>query len=281
MIDRRINAFREDLADEALEGKVAAKKFVKPNLGQVIQPVVSLHKKPQKGSPIDTQILMGEQVKIFEETNEWHWVQSVKDDYVGYIPAAAITKDIKQVTHRVSVPRTLIYIRPDIKAPTLGWLSMNSTISAIDSHGDFILTSTGHYLHSKHITTLKSYTTDFVDIAKKFIETPYLWGGSSCMGIDCSGLVQTAFSAVGKNVPRDSDMQQEFLGTKISDEFNLDILKRGDLIFWKGHVGIMIDNNNIIHANGFHMKTMIEPISEAVKRIANLFGLIVAIKRLI
>jgi cell wall-associated NlpC family hydrolase len=272
MLDRRLNAFRSDLADIALKGQVEAERFVAPEPAMVTRPVVALRPKPDLNVGIDTELLMGEEVHVFERNRGWAWVQAVDDGYVGYLPEEALGP-VAATTHVVTVPRTFVYSGPDLRFPTRMALSMGSRLTIVgeaETRGTrFLLLSDGGTLVARHLSPISDPPVpDYVTVAGLFLETPYLWGGKSGFGIDCSGLVQLAMRRAGQRAPRDSDMQASGLGVPVERAE----LRRGDLVFWKGHVAIMEDETTMIHANGNTMSVARETLEAAIERIGWLYG---------
>ncbi|MDH4412272.1 MAG: NlpC/P60 family protein [Rhizobium sp.] len=272
MLDRRLNAFRPDLADIALQSKVEAGRFVTPEAAMVIQPVVALRPKPDQSVGIDTELLLGEEVRVFERSNGWAWVQAVDDGYVGYLPEEALGP-LARPTHVVTVPRTFVYSGADLRFPTRMPLSMGSRLTILDeaeTRGTrYLLLADGGALIARHLRPVSEPPApDYVSVAALFLETPYLWGGKSGFGVDCSGLVQLAMCLAGHPAPRDSDMQANGLGKSIERQD----LQRGDLVFWKGHVAIMEDETTMIHANGNTMSVARETLEAAIDRIGWLYG---------
>lgn len=272
MLDRRLHAFRPDLADIALKGQVDAERFVLPEPAMVTAPVVALRPKPDLSAGIDTELLIGEDVRVFERSQGWAWVQAVDDGYVGYLPEDGLGP-VVAATHIVTVPRTFVYSGADLRFPTRLALSMGSrlTISGeAETRGTrYLLLPDGGALVARHLRPLSDPPApDYVSVAGLFLETPYLWGGKSGFGIDCSGLVQLAMRLAGHDAPRDSDMQASGLGKPIERQD----LRRGDLVFWKGHVAIMEDETSMIHANGNTMTVARETLEAAIERIGWLYG---------
>lgn len=272
MLDRRLNAFRSDLADIALKGQVEAERFVTPEPAMVTRPVVALRPKPDLNVGIDTELLMGEEVQVFERKNGWAWGQAVDDGYVGYLPEEALGP-VAATTHVVTVPRTFVYSGPDLRFPTRMALSMGSRLTIVgeaETRGTrYLLLSDGGALVARHLSPISDPPVpDYVTVAGLFLETPYLWGGKSGFGIDCSGLVQLAMRMAGQEAPRDSDMQASGLGVPVERAE----LGRGDLVFWKGHVAIMEDETTMIHANGNTMSVARETLEAAIERIGWLYG---------
>lgn len=278
-LDPRRNAYRTDLASHMLIGKVKAKRFVEGEPGQIVRATVPLRKVPDPARGLETEALFGETLSILDEADGWAWVQLHRDGYVGYLPADTVTRGINEPTHRVQTLGTFIYAAPDIKTPPLTHLPLNAVVQVKTSGDRFSEFVSGGFVISRHLASFDRPARDFVEIAERFIGSPYLWGGRTRIGIDCSGLVQTSFQAAGTACPRDSDMQQAEVGEAIPIPEDLEGLERGDLVFWKGHVGIMTDGILMVHANAHHMVVAVEPLTEAAKRIARDNGEILAIKR--
>jgi cell wall-associated NlpC family hydrolase len=278
MMDKRLHVYRADLADIRLQGQAEADRFVAGTAVQFVAPCTPVHRAPQRDSMQLTQALMGETALVFENVNGWAWVQLDHDKYVGYVRSESLSAAVQPTTHSVCVASTLIYPKPDLKTQPAILVPMNAKLSVIGVHGQYSELSTGGFVFTKHIS-VDVAQSDYVAIAEKFLNVTYLWGGRTQSGLDCSGLVQTALHACGISCPRDADMQEKELGTTLHIN-DLDGLKRGDLVFWAGHVGIMYDESNLLHANGFHMQTVIEPLKLAATRIADSEKPITSLKRL-
>lgn len=268
--DKRLNAFREDLADKRLEGKVTAQRFVQGEKRRVSVPVAGLFKENSQKSEMQTECLLGEELLIFEHGKEMSWGQSLKDGYVGYIDTKVLCTSTTEQTHVVSAPRTFQYSQADLRGPVECSLSIGSRVSVIgetEVRGTrYSILENGSAIVSDHLSPIgRIVYKDYVEAAEKLVHTPYRWGGTSGFGVDCSGLVQVSMAMAGQAVLRDTDMQRKTIGTPLSES---DGLQRGDLVFWEGHVAIMTDHENIIHANGSSMDVMVEPLEKAVERIA-------------
>jgi cell wall-associated NlpC family hydrolase len=273
VLDRRLNAYREDLAEERLRGMVEAKRFVEGTPAAVSVPVTPLRARPDAGCGTDTELLYGETVRVLDVAGGWAWVKSDLDGYVGYVPEDVVQPPQGPATHLVAVPRTFVYRGADLRFPQAFALSMGSRIAVAgeaETRGTrYFLLDGGLAIVADHcIPATGALTDDYVAIATRFLETPYLWGGRSGFGIDCSGLVQLAMQMAGRNAPRDSDMQASGLGRPIERED----LTRGDLVFWKGHVAIMDDEKTLVHANGHTMTVAREGLEDAIRRIAWLYA---------
>lgn len=283
-LDRRLNAFRPDLADTRLKGQVEATSFAEGRPARVIAPVADLRSRASPDAGLDSQLIAGDEVMIFEDHEGWAWVQAVRDGYVGYAPSWAIATDAPAPTHRVRVPRSFVYREPDMKRPMVMAHSIGAAIAVTgeaETRGTiYALLGDGSAMVADHLEPISATHGDFVSITETLDGTPYLWGGASAFGIDCSGLVQLALRLCGQTVLRDTDMQAASIGTPLMVADDLSGLRRGDLVFWKGHVAIMRDDDTIIHANGRTMMVNSEPLAEAVERIAPLYGRPTGFRRL-
>ncbi|MBV8755055.1 MAG: C40 family peptidase [Hyphomicrobiales bacterium] len=272
----RLTPARPDLAARSLQGKVAAERFVDGAPREVIDPQVPLRRAPSPEAPLDTEALMGERVTVYETSDEgWAWGQLDDDGYVGFMPANGLVAPGAPPTDRVSALRTLVFPAPSFKLPPIGALPLGARVAVLRTEGRFAVIAPGGFVPVQHLASVESREPDFVAVAERFLGTPYLWGGKTSLGLDCSGLVQVALTACGIPCPRDTDMQVTALGTEIADV----TYRRGDLIFWKGHVAIVRDEKTVIHANAFHMAVAIEPIDQAIARIRNSDGEVTSVRR--
>jgi cell wall-associated NlpC family hydrolase len=272
--DPRLNPWRDDLAAAHLRGEVEAPRFVEGEDRQVSSPVASLRRSPADGAMQDSQLLYGENFRIFEIKNGWAWGQAEADDYVGYVPESAFDRP-HDITHKLAALRSFIYREPDIKSRPLMAVSFGALLPVTGRQGDFAALAHGGFIYARHIEPLGAVSDDPVAVAKRFIGAPYFWGGREVTGLDCSALVQTALRACGRACPRDSDMQEATLGAAVAAP------AYGDLVFWKGHVGFISGDNSLLHANAHHMAVAEEAYDAACARIeAAGGGPVTAIKRL-
>ncbi len=259
--DPRLTPARSDLSAAHLKGQVEAEHFAEADRRGIAAASAPLRRRPSPDAPLDTEALFGESVDVYEQQEGWAWVQLRRDGYVGYLPVEALGEPVES-THRVAAPRTHAYPGPSIKLPPLRAISLGSLIAIDRFEGEFAIAREGAYYWGRHLAPFDSVEADFVEVASRFLHAPYLWGGRTSEGVDCSGLVQTALRASGVPAPRDSDMMERELGEKLAPGV---ALRRGDLVFWRGHVGVMTDSENLLHANGFHMAVAEEPM-ELVRR---------------
>jgi cell wall-associated NlpC family hydrolase len=277
VFDPRVTPARADLAAKHLEGKVKAARYVEGRIYEVIEPQAPLRREPRPDAPLETEALKGERVTIYDTNGEgWAWGQLASDGYVGWLPDNALTPPGAAPTHKVTALRTLVFAGPSIKQPPLEALPLGARLVIARIKDRMAVTPSGAYVPATHIALIDQNETDFVAVAERFLGAPYLWGGKTALGLDCSGLVQVALTACGISCPRDSDMQEAVLGTAVS----ADPLKRGDLVFWKGHVAIVRDRDSLIHANAYHMAVAIEPIAAAAARIRDAGSEIAGVRRL-
>lgn len=280
-LDRRLHAFRPDLADERLKDRVQAAAYVRGQDHVVCTSTAPIHRHPDVTSTMETEALMGEVFSVFDQGGDWCWGQLASDNYVGYLPTSALMpKDRAVATDtQVVVQRSFIYPKAELRDPPLMQISMGARLQATgmaETRGtqyQLVTLPDGREgaVIARHVQSLDTPVDDWVSCAEQFLYVPYLWGGRSSIGLDCSALVQIARQTAGKATLRDSDMQGK-MGHPLELTANFSGLQRGDLIFWPGHVAIMLDDTTIIHSNGFHMATAIEPLAQAEARIAAHYG---------
>ena len=273
--DPRLTLARPDLAADHLRDQIDAPRYAKGQIMQICTPTAPLFAAPRADGPLQSEFLLGEEVLVVEQTEEgWSWGQNLSDGYVGYLTSDALTSDVQAVTHQISALRSFVYAAATIKLQPLQVLSFGAKLAITDTQDQFSRLATGGYIFSSDLTPLTdgSQNKDLQDpaaFAAYFLHSPYLWGGRSSLGVDCSGLIQLALQACGIKAPRDSDQQERALGHEIADTNSL---HRNDLVFWKGHVGLMLDQEHLLHASGHHMHVVIEPLAEARSRILQKTG---------
>jgi cell wall-associated NlpC family hydrolase len=282
--DPRVTPARPDLAAKQLEGRLAATRFVEGRAYGIAEPQAPVRQSPSPEAALDTEALKGERVTIYETTDEgWAWGQLETDGYVGYLPAGALAPPGPMPTHKVVALRTLVFPGPSIKLPPVEALALGCRLAVARVEAPFAVAVSGGYLPARHLAPIDAEESDFVAVAERFLGSPYLWGGKTSLGLDCSGLVQVALTACGIPCPRDSDMQEtvfEPAATVVGSHEALDpTYRRGDLVFWKGHVAIVRDPATLVHANAFHMAVACEPIAEAIARIRAAGSEVTSIRR--
>jgi cell wall-associated NlpC family hydrolase len=279
--DPRLTPARPDLAAKHLQGRVNATRFVEGVACEVIDAQAPLRRSPTPDAVLDTEALKGERVTIYETSDEgWSWGQLEADGYVGWLPSAALSVPGPPATHKVVASRTLVFPAPSIKSPPLESLSFGCRLAIARQVDRLAVTAAGGYVPIGHLAPAEAVEADFVATAERFLGVPYLWGGKTSLGLDCSGLVQIALTAAGIACPRDSDMQEQSLGRAFEPSTDFSNLRRGDLVFWKGHVAIVRDPTSLVHANAFHMSVAIEPLTEAIARIQLTGGDVTGVRRI-
>jgi cell wall-associated NlpC family hydrolase len=279
--DRRLTPARADLAAAHLQGQVESARFVEGRTVRVELPVVPLAPSRVVNAARDSELLYGEEAVLYEDDAGFAYVQSARDGYVGYAVSPAFRPRRAPATHRVAVSRTHLYPGPNIKLPPNWLIHRNSRLTIERETSQFAVTDTGAHVIAAHLEPLDRVASDFVVVAESYLGTPYLWAGRTSLGIDCSGLVQTALEACGIAVPRDTDMQEKAVGAAVAFDGDVTALRRGDLVFWKGHVGIVAGPDALLHANGHHMMVVAEPLSGAIARIRDKsYGEVTSVRRL-
>jgi hypothetical protein len=282
MPDKRLTPARADLAAAHLKGVVDAPRYVEGTKRSVWVGRAALRVRPSDEAAQDSELLFGESFTVYDRANGWAWGQAQNDSYVGYVEDAALTTAFA-VQSRVTALMAPAFIGPDLKRSVQDILPMNAAVSVLGRIDDYVEIESGLFLHQRHIAPIGH--SDFVAVAERFVGVSYVWGGKTYAGLDCSGLIQTALAATGVQAPRDTDMMEKELGVAVDAAYQrgdlppASHLRRGDLIFWKGHVGVMVDSTRLLHANAFHMSTVIEPLNEAVARIEKVAGPVTSIRR--
>ena len=265
--DPRLTPARPDLAAASLKGKVEAARFAEGEIKQAIRGNAALRDGPSFDAQLHTEILFGELFTVYEEKNGWAWGQCAFDSYVGYARSSEFASPGPVPTHRVAVFKTPLQPSPDVKRGAVDFLPMNAKVCALAKEDRYAKIADNLYVFAGHLVSIASRAPDWVTVAERFVGIPYLWGGKTIDGLDCSGLIQLALEAGGIKSPRDADMMEATLGKPVPIE-PVSGLKRGDMLFWNEHVGVMLDATRLLHANGFHMQVEVEPLRDAAARIA-------------
>jgi cell wall-associated NlpC family hydrolase len=260
--DQRLTLARADLADAALQGQVRSLRFAPTVAHRCIVPAAAVRRAPDGRAEQLDQLLFGETFRVLETAGGWAWGQAARDGYVGHVRLDELQPGERPATHRVAALRAYAFSEPDIKSTPAALLSLNALVVVEAEEGRFLKAGDAGWMVAGQLSPVGVVETDPAAVAERFLGAPYQWGGRESLGLDCSGLVQQALYACGRHCPRDSD-QQQALGAPAP----ADALRRGDLVFWKGHVGMMLDGARLIHANAFHMQVEVEALSEAIARI--------------
>ena len=260
--DPRITPWRDGIAARSLEGVLEAEVYLDVRALAGFAPAAALRTGPSADAEQVDQVLFGERFEVLEEEGAWLFGQAGRDGYLGFVEAAALRPASSRPTHRISALRTYAFAEPSIKSRASGPYSLNALVTVEAEDGKLAKVEGAGWMTAAHLSPIGVFEDDWAAVAERFVGTPYLWGGRESLGLDCSGLVQQALFACGRACPRDTD-QQQLLGAEITDaDFD-----RGDLVFWKGHVALSLGDGRIVHANGHHMATVIEPLTEAIQRI--------------
>jgi len=280
--DPRTTPARKDLAASHLAGKVDAQRFVEGRPYEIGASHAPVRGAPSHGASLFTEALKGERITIYDISEDgWAWGQLAADGYVGYLPASALRAPGPAATHKVTALRTFVFPGPSIKLPPTEALSFGCRLAVARTEGAFAITESGGHVPALHLAGVDTTETDYVAVAERFLGAPYLWGGKTSLGLDCSALVQLALNACGLPCPRDTDLQEQALGNALAHPHELKRLRRGDLVFWKGHVSIVRDEATVVHANASrHMAVAIEATAEVIPRIRKISGEVTSVRRL-
>jgi cell wall-associated NlpC family hydrolase len=267
-LDPRINAFRPDLADASLRAFVTASSYVEPAMAQCVRGVVPVWKEPVEGAEHVSDVRYGEFLDVFERRADgFLWVQNRNDHYVGYIRGLQLLSErIASLSYRVKALHSFVYAEPDLKSRVCDRLTLGSYLSVAGQEGDYYALDEGGFVYAAHVApSEEAIEPDTVFTAGRLLGVPYLWGGRTPLGIDCSGLVQLALTMAGYDeAPRDSDLQRAAYGRPLSAHWRDLAWQRGDIVFFKGHVGLMTSHDHLIHASGRAQKVVVEPLAEVV-----------------
>lgn len=265
--------------------KAPAPRFFTGAPLQVTAGVAAMRADPYADAEMVSQALHGEEVHVYDERDDgWAWVQLQTDKYAGFVEMDALSAPVLEPTHQVTALRTYVFSEASLKSAPCFLISRTARVVVDRELGGeprngFLPLARGiGWVFGEHLAPLDVFAPDWVAVAESFVGAPYLWGGRESLGCDCSGLVQTALRAGGMACPRDSDQQEAALGAAIDPDAGA--LARGDLVFWKGHVGVMVDDTRLLHANAFHMAVACEPLAQARARIAERYGEVTSVRRL-
>lgn len=265
MSDPRLTLIRDGLAAAGLEGVVRAQRYVATTPLRCAAPAATIRKTADAGAGTEDQLVFGEAFDVLLTEGEFSFGQARRDGYVGFVETAALTPGAGAPTHWVSALRTYAFSRADLKSPPRGLYTQNSFVAAGAREGRFVEVEGAGWMVEAHLTPIGVYLDDPAAVAEAYLAAPYQWGGRESAGLDCSGLVQQALYAAGRSGPRDTDMQAGGVGRPVEPAD----LGRGDLVFWPGHVAMMIDDATILHANAHHMAVRVEPLAGAISRIGD------------
>ncbi len=252
---------RRDIADIALADRVFAPHYARPLAHGCTAPATPMRAAPTRTAAAVSELLKGEAFAVVDCSGDWAWGYGLHDSYVGYVEVDALGP-VLETTHIVSMPAALVFAAPDIKSSVIEWLPMGARLAATGEDGRFLAVANG-FVHQRHVAALGEVMPDYVEVASRLTGTPYRWGGRSGDGIDCSGLVQLALGFAGVTAPRDSDQQATYLGEALPEGSTL---RRGDLVFLPGHVGMMADDTHLLHANAHWMRVVTEPLADVLAR---------------
>lgn len=262
-LDPRITPWRPDLADDSLAGRVEAARFVRARPMRCALDRAPVLGAGRDGATAVSELLRGETFHLLDETGGWAWGWCAHDRYVGHVRAEALAPPGPAATHRVVVRQALIFADASIKAPCLARPPMGARLAVLGEAGDLLRLEEG-FIHRRHVAPIDAHQADPVAVAARLMGAPYLWGGRTGEGVDCSGLVQVALGMCGLIAPRDSDQQRAAMGSPVDPAGPL---QRGDLVFFPGHVGLMTGASHLLHANAFWMATVEEPLADVVARL--------------
>ena len=278
--DPRSTPVRDDLAAAHLRDAFRRPRYAEGVVRQTSWPAAPLSFRPDVAARLETELLMGERFTVYDEVDGWAWGQAVEDGYVGYVPAAALASEVVEPTHLVAVAATHIYPEPDLKRPALARLSMAAWVAVTDIEGGFSRLAGGQWGFSKHLVPVGQVAPDFLETAGRFLGVPYLWGGRTSDGLDCSGLLQIVLQRAGLAVPRDTDQQESAVGRALDDWGDPSEFLPGDLVFFPGHVGFVLEGGRFLHANAFDMAVAVHRLEDVLRRAEDAAAGISTVRRL-
>jgi cell wall-associated NlpC family hydrolase len=278
-MDRRLHPFRPGLAAEYLRGRVDAARYAPGVERTVVRGAAALRRAPDPGAPLESELLCGEAVIVYDQLDGWAWLQNATDGYVGYAASDALGLRTAPATHRIAALRSYVYGEPDLKAPPQDLLSLCATVRVTERRGAFSGLTGGGWVHSGHLSPVDEFAQDPVSVAWQFLGTPYLWGGRTSIGLDCSALIQLALASCGQAVARDTDLQAAQIGNPVAFDGGEAALRRGDLVYWPGHAGLWIDQDRFLHANATDMMVAVAPLATVAAQIQAAQGGAIAVIR--
>jgi cell wall-associated NlpC family hydrolase len=274
--DARTTAARPDLAARWLEGLVTAARYVDPQPMGCAVPVAAIRAAPSDAAEQHDQLLFGELFQVLETEGDWAWGQARRDGYVGYVRQADLAAKGPAPSHRIAALLAHAYAEPDVRSPATGPFVLGSLLTQETRQGRFLKAAGAGWFVLEALSPIGWFESDPVAVAERLAAAPYLWGGRSALGIDCSGLIQQALLACGRGCPRDSDQQAQVLGRPSTRE----AFRRGDLVFWKGHVALGLAADRVLHANSAAMAVSADPLESALERNRPVYGEPTAWRRL-
>ncbi|MEC9346107.1 MAG: NlpC/P60 family protein [Pseudomonadota bacterium] len=276
--DPRRHPLRDDVAARYLEGRIGPRRFADPVRRRVARTTLAMRRTPDAGAMQVSELLLGEDVDVYEEHAGWCWVQGTLDGYVGYVEATGLSEPDAAPDHRVSARLSHVFPAPDIKLPPLTHLTLGARIRVLERNGRFARVDAGGWMIESHLRAIDRPEDDLVTVALRALDAPYLWGGRSTLGLDCSGLVQVSAQALGVDCPRDSDMQAAELGTACPVPESWNNLRRGQVVYIPGHCMIADGAGGLVHANATHMMVTHEPASVVFGRTGGGWGAVRAVR---
>jgi len=266
-LDSRRHPYRPDVAAEHLRGRVEARRFVRGRPMRCVRPLVAIKGRPARAASQTAELLYGETFTVYESRAGWAWGQRATDGYVGHVRASALgAPGADEPDHVVCAMLAPVLDRAHFKAPALRRMSINSPLRIESADGEFLRLAGGGWVHEQHVAAVNAPAPDFVAVAESFLGLPYVWGGNSGLGVDCSGLLQAALQRAGRPCPRDTDMQERELGRALAAR-DPARLKRGDIVFFPGHVGIVRAPGRLLHSSSRWMRVLDEPLDAVLARL--------------
>jgi len=279
-LDHRRHPYRDDLAADYLRGQVSAARFVEPVTARVVRETLSIQARPEPGAMQISELLFGEDVAVYEQRDGWAWIQGQLDGYVGHVRLDGLSFDeAAPPTHLVSARLSHLFRDPTIKDPPVGRVTLGARVKIVAVEGRFAVLADGRHIMTNHIRPIDAPEADIVAVALRNLGAPYLWGGRSSLGLDCSGLIQVAVQALGGTPPRDSDMQRDELGQDVAKPADMHDLQHGDLVYFPGHCMIADGADHLIHANATHMMVTREPVETVFARTRGGYGSVTNVRR--